>query len=210
MEDTKIKIGLYAYSFRVDVEDNKNAKTIMEFIKKYEVKYYIVGAEVSDKGKQHFQCILWFSQKINASKLRNWWKGRTSDTKQPVSLTSAKKIRSLGKYTKKDQNFITNLSQQEIKEIGQWKPRVQKEEWNKILDKHAQSFDKEIVNEYTTIGDKNYSIEKYNPDAIPHAFFAHMLDCYRSHAKRPSRATLQYYAWKYKNLSNYNLIKCWF
>ncbi len=60
-------------------------------------------------------------------KLRNWWKGKTSDTKQPVSFTSAKKITSLSKYVKKDNNFVTNLHLEEIKKIGLWETKKKKQ-----------------------------------------------------------------------------------
>ena len=119
MEDKIIKPGLYAYQFRVDISLSKLDK-VEEFINKYQVVHYIVGAETSNQGKEHFQCILWFSQKVNTTKLRNWWNGKTTNTKQPVSLTSAKKIKNLAKYTKKDKNFITNLTKEDIVKIGEW------------------------------------------------------------------------------------------
>ncbi len=95
MEDTVVKLDHYAYSFRVDISIADGLTKVMEFLVKYNCKYYIVGAETSSSGKEHFQCILWFDQKIDTTKLRNWWKGKTSKTKQPVSLTSAKKNRKL-------------------------------------------------------------------------------------------------------------------
>lgn len=208
MEDTVIKPGLYAYSFRVDLELDTGLTRIMEFIKKYDVKHYIVGAEISNLGKQHFQSILWFDQKINSAKLRNWWTGKTLATKQPVSLTSAKKIKNLGKYTMKDKNYITNLSKEEISLIGKWSPRVKAADWSRILDEHAKKFDSSNVEMYTK--PTEYGQYAYNTDAPLIAFLAYMLDFYKANDKRPSRATLQYLAWKHGHMNNYYLIHKWF
>ncbi len=93
MEDTLVKPGLMAYQFRVDVAAEEGLTLVMQWMQKYDVQYYIVGAEVSDSGKNHFQCILWFKELVNTTKLRNWWKGKTLATKQPVSMTSAKRLR---------------------------------------------------------------------------------------------------------------------
>ncbi len=207
MEDTIIKPGLYAYQFRVDLQLDDGLTRIMEFIKKYDVKHYIVGAETSDLGKQHFQCILWFAEKISTTKLRNWWKGKTLETKQPVSLTSARKIKNLGKYTMKNNNFVTNLTQEEIKLIGKWDPKVQNAEWTQLLDKHAEKWDDSHVDTYQQVSHDTYG---YNPNAKLHAFLSYMLDYYKANHKRPSRATLQYIAWKHGHMTNCFLIQKWF
>lgn len=139
MEDKEVKPGLIAYQFRVDMDITNGLTRVMEFIKKYNVEYYIVGAEVSDLGKQHFQSILWFKEKQNTTKLRNWWKGKADTTNQPVSMTSARKIKSLSKYTMKENNFITNLTPDEVKNIGKWDKKVKDAEWARELDEHAKS-----------------------------------------------------------------------
>ncbi len=207
MEDTIIKINHYAYSFRVDTPLDNGLTRIMEFLKKYDVKHYICGAETSTSGKQHFQCILWFDKKINTTKLRNWWKGKTLDTKQPVSLTSAKKIKNLGKYTMKDKNFITNLSKEEIESIGKWSPKVKAAEWSKLLDDYAKRFTEESdeISRYWT---EAYQTDYGNSKLM--AFICYMLDYYKANAKRPSRATLQYLAWKHGHMSNISLVRSWF
>lgn len=207
MEDTIIKPGTYAYQFRVDVDNNSNVTQMMAFLKKYDVKHYIIGAETATSGKQHFQCVLWFADKINTTKLRNWWKGKTSSTKQPVSLTSAKKIKSLGKYASKEKNFITNLTQEEMSLIGQWSPKVKADEWNKLLDDWAKKFDSSNVETYHQV---SYDTHAYNPNAVLYAFIAYMLDFYKANNKRPSRATLQYISWKHGHMTNNFLIKQWF
>ncbi len=210
MEDTIIKPGTYAYQFRVDVDNNSDMSQMMAFLKKYDVKHYIIGAETSTLGKQHFQCILWFADKINTTKLRNWWKGKTSSTNQPVSLTSAKKIKSLAKYASKEKNFITNLTTEEMSKIGQWSPKVKADEWNKLLDEHAKKFDPSNVDKYDTVGDDNYKVHYYNDNAVMYAFLYYLLDFYKANNKRPSRATLQYTAWKHGHMTNRFLIKQWF
>ncbi len=210
MEDTIIKPGLYAYQFRVDIPINPGLTRIMEFMKKYETKYYIVGAETSTLGKEHFQCILWFDQKIDSTKLRNWWNGKTSKTKQPVSLTSAKKIKNLGKYTMKEKNFTTNLTKEELDKIGQWAPKVKAAEWSKLLDAHAKKFDPSDVNKYDTYGNDTYKEHVYNDQAVMYAFLYYLLDFYKANNKRPSRATLQYLAWKHGHMTNYHLVQKWF
>ncbi len=210
MEDKHVKPGLYAYQFRVDVENITEYTTIFEFIKKYDVKHYIIGAEVSKSGKPHFQCILWFASKINATKLRNWWKGRTATTTQPVSLTSAKKIKALGKYCSKDKNYVTNLTKEEMELIGKWDNKLQNAEWSKMLDEHAKKFDPSDVNKYDTYGNDTYKEHVYNDQAVMYAFLYYMLDYYKTNNKRPSRATLQYLAWKHGHLTNHLLIHKWF
>lgn len=207
MEDKYVKPGLYAYQFRVDVENITEYTTIFEFIQKYDCKNYIIGAEVSELEKPHFQCILWFATKINATKLRNWWKGRTSSTKQPVSMTSAKKIKSLGKYCSKDQNYVTNLTKEEMKLIGKWDVKLQNAEWAIQLDEFAKKFDSSNVD---TFSQKGYDTYAYNPKAALYAFIAYLLDYYKANNRRPSRATLQYLAWKHGHLTNSLLISQWF
>ncbi len=214
MEDTIVKPGLYAYQFRVDIDIATGLTKVMEFMKHYEVKHYIIGAETSDEGKEHYQCILWFSVKINATKLRNWWKGKTSKTKQPVSLTSAKKIKSLGKYTMKENNFITNLTQLEVQSIGKWSQKLEKVEWAEALDKHAKAFCtgqdapwKMPI--YETFKECEYESPD-NERLQLYSFISYMLDFYKENNKRPSRANLQYLAWKHGHMTNYRLIKQWF
>ncbi len=218
MEDTQVKPGLYAYQFRVDLNHENGMILVKKFMKHYDVKYHIVGKEVSDKNKEHFQCILWFEKKMNPTKLRNWWLNKTSNTKQPVSITSAKKIKNLAKYTMKDKNFETNLTIEEIKNIGNWKQKLKKVQWAEALDEHAKNF-----HEYNENGNPTaYLITGMKMDCgeydEPHetqrgklyAFIAYMLDFYKKNHKRPARASLQYLAWKHGYMSNVSLIKQWF
>ncbi len=200
MEDTVVKPGLYAYQFRVDISIATGLTKVMEFMSKYSVEYYIVGAEKSDLGKEHFQCVLWFKEKQNATKLRNWWKGKTSKTDQPVSFTSAKKVKNLAKYTTKDGQFTTNLTKDEMKLIGKWSPKVKAAEWSELLDEHAKKYESQWCAE----------INQYTEEPPLQHFLSYMLDFYRANNKRPSRATLQYMAWKHGYMDNNYLISKWF
>ncbi len=201
MEDKIVKPGYVAYQFRVDLDTENGLTKVMEFMKKYDVEYYICGAEKSENNKQHFQCILWFKSAVNTTKLRNWWKGKTLNTKQPVSLTSAKKIQSLAKYTMKEKNFITNLTKEELEKIGQWTTANRRRSWVDALDEYAKKFPER----------ENFSyVEASGSDYVTREFFCYMLDYYKANYKRPSRATLQYLAWKHGYISNNYLINKWF
>ncbi len=206
MEDKIVKPGYIAYQFRVDLDINIGLTKVMEFLKKYEVSYYIVGAEVSDLGKQHFQSILWFKEKQNTTKLRNWWKGKADETNQPVSMTSAKKIKNLAKYTMKENNFITNLTPEEVKDIGKCNKKVKEAEWNLKLDEHCKKF----VYDGTGKVQTGWDTYTYSDQPKMYAFLEYMLDFYKENYKRPSRATLQYLAWKHGYMSNNYLVSKWF
>ncbi len=206
MEDKIVKPGYIAYQFRVDLDINIGLTKVMEFLKKYDVSYYIVGAEVSDLGKQHFQSILWFKEKQNTTKLRNWWKGKADETNQPVSMTSAKKIKNLAKYTMKENNFITNLTPEEVKDIGKWNKKVKEAEWNLKLDEHCKKFVYDGAGKVQT----GWDTYTYSDQPKMYAFLEYMLDFYKENYKRPSRATLQYLAWKHGYMSNNYLVSKWF
>lgn len=203
MEDTIVKPGHWAYQFRVDLLITKPSyRLIMEFLHKYGIKYYIVAEEISALGKEHFQCILWSPIEQNTTKLRNWWKGKTSDTAQPVSITSAKKIKSLAKYTMKDYHFTTNLTKDEIKLIGKWEKKLIKKLWKTLLFQTAQDYEppSPITGSYT---------QSYHT-AILYDFMNTLLDLHKLHNKRPARSTLNYLAWKYGYITNISMIDKWF
>jgi hypothetical protein len=197
MEDSIVKKGYYAYSLRVDIPHG-NHEVINEWLTKYNAAYWIIGEEVSEQNKQHLQCIIWFESRQQMPKLRNWWKGKTSTTKQPVSFTSAKKITSLGKYCKKDNKFVTNLSPEEILKIGNWETKAKKKQ--KFMDKlyeyaHTLEFvPEEPYNEYASLDDK-------------YEFIGKMLDFYREHNVRPNKSTISYLLWREKYWQNCDWVK---
>lgn len=214
MEDKFVKKGYFAYQFRVDLR-HTDRDYVSKFRKLYAVKYYIIGEETSPLGKEHFQCILWFETKISTTKLRNWWKGKTLETKQPVSLVSAKKIKNLAKYTMKDSNYITNLSIEDIEKIGKWKIN-DKVNWNKELDLHAQQIKDKIKDmpdddqyiKYT--GHNTFTYAQPDISSATYRFVDELLDFYRLHNKRPNRNTIQYLCWKYQIITNFHIISKWF
>lgn len=196
MEDTKVFPGLFAYQFRVDIhEDNQ---ILNDFMEHYNVKYFICGHEMSDNNKPHYQCILWFDKKQDSSKLRNWWKGKTLPTKQPVSFTSAKKIKSLGKYTMKDGNYLSNLQPQQINDIGKWKKSIKLTEWNDKLEAEIKRW--QLEQQQEEIGISHFF----------EGFVIHVLEYYKANHRRPTRNTIQHLGWKYGYITSQNLYAQWF
>ncbi len=127
---------MYAYQFRVDISGNSQSTAEMKkFLEIYQFEKYIGQFEISDNNKPHYQMCLWRKAIFTSheqTKARNWWRGKTLKTKQPVSLTSAKKIRSLASYcqkvskTLKKEHFFqhfNNLSKEEKDEIPKWQTK---------------------------------------------------------------------------------------
>jgi hypothetical protein len=213
MEDQVIKKGYWAYMLRVDVEQgfsesSKSHNDFMEWAKKYDCVYYIVGYEISENGKPHLQCIVWFENKVNQTKLRNWWKTRCAKTKQPVAFASAKKIKNLSKYSMKDKKYITNLHNEEIAKIGKWDtPTKKRAEWNDELDKKCKEIAESIKDEdyeqfYGQIdwetNVQTFTKEKWKAEQ----FCEKILEYFREKNKRPNRSSIQYLMWKYKIIDN--------
>ena len=214
MEDTIVKPGLYAYQFRVDLDIDLGLTRVMEFMTKYKVQFYICGAEISDLGKHHFQCILWFKEKQNTTKLRNWWTGKADTTRQPVSMTSAKKIKNLAMYTMKEGNFTTNLKEDEVKAIGKWKKKLADAEWSDRLEEYAKQYEKtfNILTESKIFQDEHPEVNEvfyYRSEKLE-GFICYLLQFYKENHRRPTRATLQHIAWKHGYLTNNYLYNQWF
>lgn len=199
MEDTHVFPGLYAYSFRVDI--NEDNAIINSFITHYKVKYFICGFELSEKNKPHYQCILWFDKKQDSSKLRNWWKGKTLPTKQPVSFTSAKKIESLAKYAMKDAQFLTNLTPIDIKKIGKWKKKIKSTEWSDLVDAHMKQFTKTLIEKDPDESHLSCYLESCSIS---------LLEFYKKHHRKPIRSHIQYILWKHSYITSYKLQFDWF
>lgn len=201
MKDNIIKLGYYAYMLRVDVlnEFNEALEWFHEWKQKYNCVYYIVGQEISQEGKPHLQSIVWFENEImDKPKLRNWWKTRSANTKQSVAFTSAKKIQNLAKYSKKDNNYITNLHEEEIKKIGKWEtPAKARAEWSEKLQTYAET----VAKEYK----KKDEVHQQGTYWVREKVLIKILEYYRANNKRPNRNTLQYLVWKLELSSNSNL-----
>ncbi len=164
MEDTIVCKGLYAYQFRVDISGNPTSTAeIRKFLELYNFVKYTGMFELSDKKKPHYQMCIWretpFDTPQQQTKARNYWRGKTLKTKQPVSLTSAKKIKSLCSYVKKTENQpkmddyfqqICNLSKEEKETVPLWETKLghkgnKREKYKSTLKTvmhHSQEMDK--------------------------------------------------------------------
>lgn len=208
MEDTHIKTGHYAYSLRVDVDDIEDLTLMNKWISHYKASFWIIGKEISPLGKSHFQCIIWFTEKQSMPKLRNWWKGKTSSTKQPIAFTSAKKIASLAAYTMKE-TYVTNLSVEEVGMIRPWiaNKKKEKEEEKKIWNDKLYKFATESAERIKELASKH----DYEPNvSVQQDYIVELLEFYRKNNKRPNRSTIHYILWKEKFQSSRQLASDWF
>ena len=161
MEDTSVKKGYYAYMLRVDISLNDIDEQFTCYVDKYQPSYWLIGKETApDTGKEHLQGIVWFENlEKNISNHRTWWKKRASKTTQPVAITSAKKIKNLMRYCKKDEDFITNLTELEINNIEKWIPKVDSATKHEQLQQMLAGVDTSKKQDYIcAIVDKYYKI----------------------------------------------------
>ena len=137
MLDTIIYEKLHVYQLRIDLPPDFKTK---EFLDKFLIwiyklenmnsnnLHYLGKMEVSEQGKSHFQGILHVPKKLNANqltKLRQYCKKVASKTKQPVSITDAKKLGSLMAYVgKSSSEYITTWSADKLELIPKWIPKV--------------------------------------------------------------------------------------
>lgn len=122
------------YSLRVDLPSSTPSftpfKDFLAFVKPHNpIIHYIVGFEISEHGKPHYQSIVWFTDPLpvnHPTKYRNWWKRHTPPKPpnvkkyQPVSLKAAIKPENLSIYCMKDSNFITNLDSKTLSSFETW------------------------------------------------------------------------------------------
>lgn len=219
MEDTLVKVGMFAYQLRVDTSDN----IVMEqWLKRYEPSWYLYGIEISAKGKPHVQGIVWFAEKQQMAKLRNYFKGKTLNTKQPVSFTKAKKVQSLIKYCSKDGNVYTNLSKKDLEALGTWQDKDNiKKEFKDKLYAYAESIafkkhkvteshkDYAVINDYYENDLKEYEID--TPSAEEHReFCTKVFDFYRLYDRFPVRRVILSLLFKYNYTTSDELYRNWF
>lgn len=208
MEDMIVKKGYYAYMLRVDcpsTHDEQKYKDFDDTLKhlkewgdRYDLVYYIAGQEYSNTGKPHLQAIVWFEKLVDKNKLRNWWKTRSANTKQSVAFTSAKKIKSLAKYSMKDKNYVTNLHIDEISKIGKWETAKKlRELWTDQLSAYAQ----QIAEQYNKCDYTDTYVNSAN-QLKQYDFIDDILLFYRKHNKRPHKSTIEHLLWKCKIITN--------
>lgn len=188
MEDKTIVQGHYAYQLRVDISLDEAVTRFMEWREKYKITHYVVGLETAESGKEHIQALVWFEEKLeNVTKVRNWWQGKCSNTRQPISCTSAKKIVTLASYCMKDKNYLTNLEQEQIELLPTWVDREEfrknkKDKWTETIDGYMQEAkENELERQEVAIG---------------------LLEIYKKSNKMPTRTRLQYLMWRHGFIEN--------
>ena len=109
----------------------------------------------------------------------------------------------------KESNFITNLTPEEVKSIGKWDKKVKDAEWAMKLDEYCKKYQDDYADTDVTVqtGYNTWGVSS-RPRLV--AFLSYLLDFYKVNYRRPSRATLQYLAWKHGYMSNDYLIEKWF
>lgn len=148
MEDKQIFKDHYVYSFRVDFLDNNNdqmQQNMKKFVDKYEIPHYVCFQEEAKVTKKiHYQGALWFPYRVTTKgmmTMRNWW----ARPKGGISITKAKKLKSLLAYIKKDFNpqynpnnwlLFTNIDMDIINnQFGTWELDQKKVWLEKLEDK---------------------------------------------------------------------------
>ncbi len=120
MEDTVICPGLYAYSFRID-RDQEQLFQEVEWLIPQTTKYLMRREFGDETNKEHLQCILWFKNKLATKeilRIRNHFRRE----KGKISFISAKKVKSLAAYCNKSEGDLqTNLTTLEFSRIEKWK-----------------------------------------------------------------------------------------
>lgn len=137
MEDTVVCKGHYAYMFRVDLNPTQESKQLIDsWLDLFQFTNWTGCHELGEKTeKPHYQMCVWREHKFTSSeqtKARNWWRGKTNSKSHGAALTSARKIKSLISYSRKneknvknDQKFSTicNLSLDQLERIPKWQSK---------------------------------------------------------------------------------------
>jgi len=138
MEDTIVCKGHYAYMFRVDLNPTEDSKLQIDtWLELFQFSNWTGCHELGDQTlKPHYQMCVWREHKFlkkEQTKARNWWRGKTNSETHGTALTSARKIKSLTSYCRKElknteegQLFstISNLSVEQIKRIPKWQSKT--------------------------------------------------------------------------------------
>lgn len=145
-------IPFHPYQLRIDIVPQPDEQISQELEIKYldlfskfqtwtdiQITNYILGFEISETGKPHMQCIVWFKSIIPSNKLskyRNWWKKYSAETYQPVSLTKSIKPEHLAMYCSKSAQTFSNIAPDILEQLPKWKSN--KEEIYKIKQMKKQ------------------------------------------------------------------------
>ena len=125
MEDLHTIKNHYAYQCRVDLSHNPVSEEILSlWIDHFNISSYLFGREYKNNSIPHYQGIVWFESKLSSTQMcsiRNWFRNKTlKSAGNGHSFTSARKVTNLARYCKKDGNYWTNLSSQQIESLGNW------------------------------------------------------------------------------------------
>lgn len=185
MEDYTIVPKYFAYSLRVDAKtdymDSQNKNSLLndfeKFYDRFDVKSrYLCYIEQSKVVKKHhIQGILWLPEKLTSSRLtahRQWWKRPAGG----ISLTSAKKIKSLAAYVSKDKGKnITNLNPLQLSLVPKWESHIK--QWKQKLVINL----KDLVSSTNGLNDYVWAVVKFyleNSKAPPNraTLYKHLLN----------------------------------
>lgn len=172
---------LQAYSFRVDLSDNEQSTAeIVKFFEIYNVVKYYGNPELGEETqKQHYQMIIWMTERSGRElvKMRNYWRGKVQTVKGGgCSLKKARDEYKLFGYCRKEERtgILTNISKKIYEPIKKYKTllglKMQKRDLlQKIIGGISQNLDKEeyleaLEEAYFSVYDKpcfrrNYYLE---------------------------------------------------
>lgn len=179
MEDTIIVKTHYAYMLRADIPPLKSSQDVVSldnltaWLATSGSSYHLGTIETGEQtGKLHFQMVIWFESKLDnkeKNRLRNWWRGKCGNYANATAFTSARKIVNLSSYsTKEDAELITNLSQEQLKKIPEWKNKramkeQNKEKFERLLKEKVETFSNKKVTEIGIDSYTEYGSDPWNP-----------------------------------------------
>lgn len=145
MEDKHIFNGELCYSFRLDISaSSENIPILVTKLKEYFTRACL-GKENKKDGTPHFQGILWRETSLgknDSQTIRTYYKQKFNiKHKNFMSLTSARKVRSLAKYCNdKEHKGIVSFGIVDLSLLGKWSnPDSKKETYRDELFKKLQS-----------------------------------------------------------------------
>ena len=197
MEDTVVLKQHYIYMFRLDIIYVENhtplESRLIQYFEKYNICNWLGKKGKGEKTqKLHWQMAIWSEHKKTNKEIvamRKYWTDRLG--KATCAIKSGRKIESLCSYSTKEEGcLITNLPNEVQDRIPKWKNKTAE----KILfQDRLKSF----------IEDNDLA----NKSKISFAY--NVMEYYKQHDRRPTRANMQYLLWKYNKLETNQLLEQW-
>jgi len=199
MEDTVVLKQHYIYMFRLDLGTKPSTasytvqENLIKYFEKYDICNWVGKLENGDKtNKLHYQMAIWSEHKKNKGQIvcmRKYWSDRLGPA--TCAIKSGKKIKSLVSYsTKDDGDVITNLPAIVLARIPKWKNKTaDAAAWNEKIDNFIE--DNDLKNDCKT------------------AFGYKLMEFYKLHNKRPTRANIQYLMWSHNKIGSAQLLLDW-